>query len=29
VKFGAYAAISGGVGAQLRVDSDLDVDWSF
>jgi uncharacterized protein YcbX len=29
VKFGAYAAISGGVGAQLRVDSDLDVDWNF
>jgi hypothetical protein len=29
VKFGAYAAISGGVGAQLCVDSDLDVDWSF
>lgn len=29
VKFGAYAAVSGGVGAQLRVDSDLDVDWSF
>jgi uncharacterized protein YcbX len=29
VKFGAYAAISGGVGSQLRVDSDLDVDWSF
>jgi uncharacterized protein len=29
VKFGAYAAISGGVGARLRVDSDLDVDWSF
>jgi uncharacterized protein YcbX len=29
VKFGAYAAISGGVGSQLRVDSDLDVEWSF
>jgi hypothetical protein len=29
VKFGAYAAISGGVGSQLQVDSDLDVDWSF
>ena len=29
VKFGAYAAISEGVGSQLRVDSDLDVDWSF
>ena len=29
VKFGAYAAVNGGVGAQLRVDSDLDVDWNF
>ncbi|HEX3506395.1 MAG TPA: MOSC N-terminal beta barrel domain-containing protein [Xanthobacteraceae bacterium] len=29
VKFGAYAAISGGVGSELRVDSNLDVDWSF
>jgi uncharacterized protein YcbX len=29
VKFGTYAAISGGVGSALRVDSDLDVDWSF
>jgi uncharacterized protein len=29
VKFGAYAAISSGIGSQLRVDSDLDVDWSF
>lgn len=29
VKFGAYAAISGGVGSQLRVESDLDVDWSY
>lgn len=29
VKFGAYAAISGGVGTRLHVDSDLDVDWSF
>jgi uncharacterized protein len=29
VKFGAYAAVSGGVGARLRVDSDLAVDWSF
>ncbi len=29
VKFGAYAAISGGVGSALHVDSDLDVDWSF
>lgn len=29
VKFGAYAAISSGVGSALRVDSDLDVDWSF
>jgi uncharacterized protein len=29
VKFGAYAAVSGGVGSQLRVNSDLDVDWNF
>src|SRR5271169_4066239 len=29
VKFGAYAAISGGIGARLHVDSNLDVDWSF
>jgi uncharacterized protein len=29
VKFGAYAAISGGVGAQLRADADLEVDWNF
>jgi uncharacterized protein YcbX len=29
VKFGAYAAISGGVGTRLHVDSDLEVDWSF
>ncbi len=29
VKFGAYAAISGGVGSRLHVDSDLDVDWNF
>ena len=29
VKFGAYAAVSGGVGARLHVDADLDVDWSF
>ena len=29
VKFGAYAAVSGGVGARLRVNTDLDVDWSF
>jgi uncharacterized protein len=29
VKFGAYAAISAGIGSQLRVDSDLDVDLSF
>jgi uncharacterized protein len=29
VKFGAYAAVSGGVGARLRVDTDLDVDWNF
>ena len=29
VKFGAYAAVNGGVGAQLRVDSDIDVDWNF
>jgi uncharacterized protein len=29
VKFGAYAAISAGIGSQLKVDSDLDVDWSF
>jgi uncharacterized protein len=29
VKFGNYAAISGGVGSRLRVDSDLDVDWNF
>src|ERR1700733_9101353 len=29
VKLGAYAAISGGVGSVLHVDSDLDVDWSF
>jgi uncharacterized protein len=29
VKFGAYAAISAGIGSALRIDSDLDVDWSF
>lgn len=29
VKFGAYAAVSRGVGARLCVDCDLDVDWSF
>ena len=29
VKFGAYAAISAGIGARLHVDCDLDVDWSF
>jgi uncharacterized protein len=29
VKFGNYAAVSGGVGSRLRVDSDLDVDWNF
>jgi hypothetical protein len=29
VKFGAYAAISAGVGSRLHVDSDLDVDWNF
>jgi uncharacterized protein len=29
VKFGAYAAISGGIGSHLRVASDLDVDWNF
>jgi uncharacterized protein YcbX len=29
VKFGAYAAISGGVGSHLRVNCDLDVDWNF
>jgi uncharacterized protein len=29
VKFGAYAAVSGGVGAHLRVDSDLEVDLNF
>jgi uncharacterized protein len=29
VKFGNYAAVSGGVGARLCVDSDLDVDWNF
>ncbi len=29
VKFGAYAAVSGGVGARLRVASDLDVDLNF
>ena len=29
VKFGAYAAISGGVGDRLLVGAELDVDWSF
>jgi uncharacterized protein YcbX len=29
VKFGAYAAVSAGVGSHLHVDSDLDVDWNF
>jgi uncharacterized protein YcbX len=29
VKFGAYAAISEGIGARLHVNSDLDVDWNF
>ena len=29
VKFGAYAAVSGGIGSSLRVNSDLDVDWNF
>jgi uncharacterized protein len=29
VKFGAYAAISGGIGSHLRINSDLDVDWNF
>ena len=29
VKFGNYAAVSGGVGARLQVDSDLDVEWNF
>ena len=29
VKFGAYAAISNGIGARLHVNSDLDVDWNF
>jgi uncharacterized protein len=29
VKFGNYAAVSGGVGSSLHVDSDLDVDWNF
>jgi uncharacterized protein len=29
VKFGAYAAISAGVGARLQIDADLDVEWDF
>jgi uncharacterized protein len=29
VKFGAYAAVSGGIGSRLRVGTDLEVDWSF
>lgn len=29
VKFGNYAAVSGGVGSRLRVNSDLEVDWNF
>jgi uncharacterized protein len=29
VKFGNYAAVSGGIGSRLRVDSDFDVDWTF
>jgi uncharacterized protein YcbX len=29
VKFGAYAAVDGGIGSQLRINSDLDVDWNF
>jgi uncharacterized protein len=29
VKFGNYAAVSGGVGERLHVNSDLDVDWNF
>jgi uncharacterized protein YcbX len=29
VKFGTYAAISAGIGSQLKVDSNLDVEWSF
>lgn len=29
VKFGNYAAVSGGIGARLRVNSEIDVDWNF
>jgi Oxidoreductase FAD-binding domain/2Fe-2S iron-sulfur cluster binding domain len=29
VKFGAYAAVSSGIGSHLRVNTDLDVDWNF
>jgi len=29
VKFGNYAAVSGGVGSYLRAGSDLDVEWNF
>lgn len=29
VKFGNYAAVSGGVGSRLRAGADLDVEWNF